>query len=281
MMRHFSHIGLTLARTFTCSFSADVDNAGARAGTAPSNPQPEARTRRVAQGRFRKPAHATVCSVPIDPLALRIATDGHRLSAEEGRVLGCLVEKELSTPDQYPLTLNALVTACNQATSRDPVVRYDEGAVDRAFGALRGRGLGMHVAGGRATRHRHRLADSLGLSRPQQVVLALLLLRGPQTPAELRARSERMHAFSSSEEVERTIDELAAMTYPFVERLPRAPGQKEARVVQRVCDAGEVGTQVPREARRSSSDEIAELRADVESLRAEVEELRALVVGEG
>jgi len=218
--------------------------------------------------------------VPIDPLALRIATEGSRLTAEEGRVLGSLVEKELSTPDQYPLTLNALVTACNQSTSRDPVVRYDEGSVDRAFATLRSRGLGMHVAGGRATRHRHRMADSLGLSRPQQVVLALLLLRGPQTPAELRARSERMHRFSSPEEVESAIDELAAMTNPFVERLPRAPGQKEARVVQRICDAAEPTGAAPREPRRSSGEEIAELRAEVEALRAEVGELRALVVGD-
>src|SRR6476661_2130573 len=140
------------------------------------------------------------------------------LTAEEGRVLGCLVEKQLTTPQQYPLTDNSLVAACNQTTSRDPVVSYDVATVRLAVRSLRERELlrTVHRSGERSEKHRHLLEETLGLSRPQQVLLALLLLRGPQTVAELRARSERMHAFDSARDVEQVLESLIERSEPLV-----------------------------------------------------------------
>jgi uncharacterized protein YceH (UPF0502 family) len=161
------------------------------------------------------------------------------LTAEEGRVLGALVEKELTTPQGYPLTDNALVAACNQTTSRDPVVSYDVATVRVAVRSLREQGLlrTVHRTGERSDKHRHELPAALDLSLEQVAVLAVLLLRGPQTAAEVRARSERMHAFGSVEEVERVLGELAARQEPLAVRLERQPGRKEARWAQRLAAA--------------------------------------------
>ena len=157
-----------------------------------------------------------------------------RLTAEQGRVLGALVEKELTTPQGYPLTDNALLAACNQTTSRDPVVAYDLATLRTAVRGLREEGLlrTVHRPGERSEKHRHELPTALGLSPAQVAVLAVLLLRGPQTAAELRARAERMHAFTTGEEVEQVLAELARRDEPLAVRLERQPGRKEPRWVQ-------------------------------------------------
>ena len=210
------------------------------------------------------------------------------LTAEEGRVLGCLVEKQLTTPQQYPLTENALLAACNQTTSRDPVVAYETTAVRLAVRSLREQGLlkTVHRTGERSEKHRHLLDEALGLSAPQQVLLALLLLRGPQTAAELRARADRMHAFASTEEVEDELMALGDRSEPLVTLLSRQPGQKESRYAQLLATGGTAVTPVtPATPAAPASpglrDEVAALRAEVEQLRAEVAELRARSDREG
>ena len=165
------------------------------------------------------------------------------LTPAQGRVLGALVEKERTTPQGYPLTDNALLAACNQTTSRDPVVRYDVGTVRVAVRELRELGLvrTVHRSGERTDKHRHELEAALGLSRPQVALLALLLLRGPQTLAELRARSERLEAFATVDDVERELAAMADRDEPLVGLLPRQPGRKEARFGQLLTPAGAAG----------------------------------------
>ncbi len=154
------------------------------------------------------------------------------LSPQGQRVLGCLVEKALTTPAQYPMSDNALRTACNQTTGRDPVVAYDAGDVQAGIDDLRDHRLvrSEHTRGARVVKTAHRLEDTLDLTVEEQAVLALLLLRGPQTPGELRARASRMHAFTDVEEVERVLAGLADRgSQPLVTLLPREPGRREAR----------------------------------------------------
>ncbi len=154
-----------------------------------------------------------------------------QLSPQAQRVLGCLVEKALTTPEQYPLSPNALRTACNQSTGRDPVVDYDDEDVTAGVEELRTHRLVRteHTRGSRVLKEAHRLADQLELDEAEQAVLALLLLRGPQTVGELRARSGRMHAFDSTDEVEEVLGRLAGRRQPLVEQRAREPGRREAR----------------------------------------------------
>jgi hypothetical protein len=154
------------------------------------------------------------------------------LTAPEQRVLGCLIEKRWTTPDQYPLSLNALRLACNQSTNRDPVTRYDEDTVFQAAQRLCTYGLARLASGhtSRATKYRHLAEEGLSLNREQLAVLAVLLLRGPQTPGELKARSERMAPVQSLAEIERVLAELDDRGY--ARRLGRRPGQKEDRFAQ-------------------------------------------------
>ena len=169
------------------------------------------------------------------------------LSAEELRVLGSLVEKQLTTPQQYPLTLNALVLACNQTSNRDPVAAYDEAAVEAAVRSVKNRGLAgfVHPSHGRsALRFRHTLDEALGLEPRPLALLAVLALRGPQTLGELRTRTERMVRFDDLGEVEAELDALARRTEPLVERLGRRPGQKEERYRHLLGD-GAVAVAVP------------------------------------
>jgi hypothetical protein len=157
------------------------------------------------------------------------------LSAAELRVLGSLVEKQLTTPQQYPLTLNALTLACSQSSNRHPVVAYDEPTVEAAVTSVKTRGLArfVHPSHGRSVlRYAHALEEALGLDTRPLALLAVLMLRGSQTLGELRARSERMVRFSDLHEVEAELDALAARTEPLVVRLPRGPGQKEERYGQ-------------------------------------------------
>jgi uncharacterized protein len=154
------------------------------------------------------------------------------LSEVEQRVLGCLIEKRWTTPDQYPLSLNALRLACNQSTNRDPVTAYEEGEVRDAAQRLSKYGLARLAsgAGSRATKYRHLAEEGLGLDREQLAILCVLLLRGPQTPGELKTRSERLAHLASLADVERVLGELAETGY--AERMGRRPGQKEDRFRQ-------------------------------------------------
>lgn len=153
------------------------------------------------------------------------------LSAIEARVLGALVEKSKTTPDYYPLTLNALTAACNQSSNRDPVTTYTEEQVEAAMRDLRERKLARSVRTSRSRimKHQHDLEQALVLDGAAVSVLAVLLLRGPQTVGELRTRTERYHDFAGLDEVEATLTSLAADDPPLVRRLDRQPGQKEAR----------------------------------------------------
>ena len=154
------------------------------------------------------------------------------LDAVEVRVLGCLVEKQRTTPDQYPLSLNALRLATNQATNRDPVVDYDQATIRAALDRLGRRGWTRLASGpgSRVAKFRHLLAEALQLTPSQLALLCVLMLRGPQTAAELRTRSERLFPFASADDVDAALAELAGRG--FVEQLPRRPGEREERWVQ-------------------------------------------------
>lgn len=205
------------------------------------------------------------------------------LTSQEGRVLGCLVEKQLTTPQLYPLTDNALIAACNQTTSRDPVVAYDVSTVRIAARSLREKGLlrMVHRTGERSDKHQHLLDSSLALSPAQMTLLAVLLLRGPQTLAELRARSERMHPFDTPEQVQEALDTLTNRDDPLVARLERAPGRKEARYGQLLADVDDgrnVG-QLPPTAPPPDHMTLVDLAREVELLRDEVAELKTQIDG--
>jgi uncharacterized protein YceH (UPF0502 family) len=150
----------------------------------------------------------------------------------EIRVLGCLIEKQRTTPDAYPLSLNSLRLACNQATARDPVVAYEEREIKAALERMSGRGWTRFASGAssRALKYRHLLDEALELSGPELSLLGVLMLRGPQTLGELKQRSERLHRFESIADVAQTLDALAQRE--LVERVERRPGQKEERWVQ-------------------------------------------------
>ena len=156
----------------------------------------------------------------------------------ELRVLGCLLEKQRTTPDQYPLSLNGLRLACNQTTNREPVVSYDEGEIHDALQRLARRGWSRLAsgAGSRAAKYRQLFDDALGLAGDEVAVLCVLMLRGPQTPGELNQRTARLHAFSGLEQIHATLDRLASRA--LVERLERRPGQKEERY-RHLLGAGE------------------------------------------
>ncbi len=158
------------------------------------------------------------------------------LSASEIRVLGCLLEKQRTTPDQYPLTLNGLRLACNQSTNRDPVVQYDDDVLRDALHRLARRGYVRLAsgAGSRTAKYRHLLAEALPMGEDEQAVMCVLMLRGAQTPGELKQRTERMHAFADLAAVHETLERL--IERELVERLPRRPGQKEERYAQLLED---------------------------------------------
>ena len=147
----------------------------------------------------------------------------------ELRVLGCLMEKQLATPEYYPLTLNALVAACNQKSNREPVMELAESDVQRALDRLQDEKLAWKVMGGRAVRYDHNLDTQWQLDRRSKALLTLLFLRGPQTPGELRGRSDRLHEFESIGEVEETLRWMATPPSPFAREQARRPGQKETR----------------------------------------------------
>ena len=153
------------------------------------------------------------------------------LDAVETRVLGCLIEKQRTTPDAYPLSLNALRVACNQSTNRDPVVDYDEDTIRDALHRLGRRRWTRLASASRSVKYRHLLDETPGLAADEQALLAVLMLRGPQTPGELRARTERLHRFGDHTALQQTLDRL--IERGFAVRQPRRPGQKEERFAPR------------------------------------------------
>jgi uncharacterized protein len=165
------------------------------------------------------------------------------LTAPQARVLGCLMEKQATTPDAYPLTLKALTAACNQSSNRDPVVQYEPQLVETTVFALKAKGLARVVhpgSGERATKYRHVADEALDLDPAERAVICVLLLRGAQTVPELRTRTERMHPFASLDAVTTTLERLVGGSRPHVARVERQPGQKEDRWIQLLeANAGE------------------------------------------
>jgi uncharacterized protein YceH (UPF0502 family) len=195
----------------------------------------------------------------------------HNLTNVEVRVLGALIEKDLTTPEYYPLSLNALVNACNQKSSRDPVVAYDEATVEDAVETLREKGFSKVVtgAGSRVAKYGHRLSETLNLGRRELPILCLLMLRGFQTLGELRGRSERMYEFSDTDEVELVIGKMEGL----VTKLPHLPGTKEARYAHLMSGPVEIeaASGAPIASQSHRGDRIATLEQEVADLRSEVE----------
>jgi uncharacterized protein YceH (UPF0502 family) len=214
------------------------------------------------------------------------------LDPVETRVLGCLVEKELATPEYYPLSLNALVNACNQKSNREPVMELAEADVSRALAGLGRKQLAIVAAdGGRVPKHRHFLVEKLDLSRPALAILCELMLRGPQTPGELRTRASRMADFPDLAAVGTVLQQLEGEAPPLVACLPRQPGRKEQRYAQlfsgmpaadapteRVFVAGQPDDGAASDPSATEA-RIAALEDEVARLKAELAELTRIVVG--
>ena len=204
-----------------------------------------------------------------------------KLSEVEARVLGALVEKDITTPEYYPLSLNALVNACNQKSNRDPVMSLDEAAVRDALSGLQEQRLAGPASGAdsRVTKYEHRLQEAYNFDRREVAVLCVLLLRGPQTPGELRGRSERMYRFETLDDVQGALQKLASREPALVKMLPRQPGTKESRYAHLL--AGDVvAPETPQAAVVASGhvsgdgERLARLEEDVSALRREVAELK-------
>jgi uncharacterized protein YceH (UPF0502 family) len=210
--------------------------------------------------------------------------EGFGLSPEEARVLGCLIEKSMTVPDQYPMSLNGVLVACNQKSNRSPVVTYDEASVELTLRSLTDRGLArmVHKPGDRVVKYKHAADEVLRLSAKEVSLLAVLLLRGPQTPGELRQRTVRYVEFASLPELEATLDDLRHRTPEFVERLEREPGQKENRYRQLLtAESDDIAEARPDLADQPvapappllAADDLAELRDEVTKLRSRFERL--------
>jgi uncharacterized protein len=204
------------------------------------------------------------------------------LTPIEVRVLGSLIEKDITTPDYYPLSLNALVNACNQKNNRDPVMSLDESSVADALSTLQEKRLAGPASGAdsRVTKYEHRLQEVFNFDRRETAVLCVLLLRGAQTPGELRGRTERMYHFEALDDVVSTLDRLAQRQPPLVAILPRQPGTKESRYMHLFAGAPEITENLPQmhpgetQAVRSSADRLANLENEVSELQKEVSEIR-------
>ena len=203
------------------------------------------------------------------------------LHALEVRVLGSLMEKEITTPDYYPLSLNALLHACNQRSSRDPVMNLEEDAVRDALDSLNEKGLAgpTSTADSRVTKYEHRLGEAFNFGRPEFAVLCVLFLRGPQTPGELRGRAERLYRFDDLGQVQSALQRLMNREPPLVKMLPRQPGTKEARYAHLL--SGDVETWQPEAASDAAltagsadSERIARLEDQVAVLQNEIADLQ-------
>ena len=201
------------------------------------------------------------------------------LSIEEARVLAVLVEKQHTVPDSYPLSLNALTLGCNQKTAREPVLNLTEAQVLEAVNGLRELSLVTEVSGSRVVRFDHNAARGLGVPSQSVALLTILMLRGPQTAAELRLHSERLHRFADTSSVEAFLDELASKEPARVVKLPRAPGARESRWAHLLCGEVSIDTPAPTVAADAAglADEVAQLRTEQTRMAAELADLRALV----
>ncbi len=205
-----------------------------------------------------------------------------RLTATEARVLGALIEKEVTTPEYYPLSLNALINACNQRSNREPVMDVDEEAVRLALHGLEDDGLAGRARGsdGRVTKYEHWLGEAFNFSRAETALICVLLLRGPQTPGELRGRTERMHRFEELNDVTAGLQKLMEREPPLAVILPRQPGTKESRYAHLLSGPVEAAAVVAPAAPVFSGDagdqdgRLAQLEATVAELKKEMAELR-------
>jgi uncharacterized protein len=205
------------------------------------------------------------------------------LTATEARVLGCLIEKEATTPDAYPLTVNAAVVAANQKTAREPVMNLDPGDVHHALRQLDTRKLARQVFSSRAERYEHRTAAYFDITQAQVALLGLLLLRGPQTIGELFARSERLAKFADADDVRHHLDRLAQRQPALVVQIPRGPGQREDRYMHLLCGPVDAAAVNERMAQRSEREpepsaleaRVAALESEVAALREEIAALRS------
>ena len=197
----------------------------------------------------------------------------------EARVLGCLAEKDMATPEYYPLSLNALTNACNQKSNREPVVTFDDATVREALNSLRVRGLSVFIseAGSRVEKYRHRLSERFNFTRGEMALLTVLLLRGPQTPGELRQRTERLYPYADLETLEHALAKLAARDPdPLVVQLPRVPGMKENRWAHLLSGEPQfTQTEAPAVVLSSGlQDRVAQLETEVADLREELRQLK-------
>ena len=215
-------------------------------------------------------------------------TEPIKLTAAEARVLGCLVEKEITTPDYYPLTLNALVNACNQRSNREPVMDLNEDDVRQALHGLEDQRLAGRArsADGRVTKYEHWLGEAFNFSRAEIALISVLMLRGPQTPGELRGRTERMHQFGEIANVIAGLQKLMEREPPLVALLPRQPGAREARYTQLLSNTDESISANPSsdatsqvENSQDQNDRIAQLESVVAELKREVAALREKIDG--
>ncbi len=202
------------------------------------------------------------------------------LTEVEARVLGSLVEKDITTPDYYPLSLNALINACNQKNNREPVLNLEEEPVRKALRTLNEKGLAGAAGGAdsRVTKYEHRLQEAFNFTRPEIAVLCVLLLRGPQTPGELRGRTERMYRFEELSDVLSALQHLMQREPPMVKMLPRQPGTKESRFAHLFCGDVEGSTSLPETSTTAApgreSERIERLEAEVAALRREQADLK-------
>lgn len=196
------------------------------------------------------------------------------LDAVAVRVLGALMEKEATTPEYYPLSMNALVNACNQKSNRHPVVEYDEETVGDAIYGLREAKLAVMITGnGRVSKYAQRISETLNLGRREAAVLCVLLLRGPQTLGEIKDRAERMYAFADTEETERVLEKMAEWPVaPLAKKLSRQPGQKEARYAHLL--AGEPAVETEEAAPVAGGSRIAAVEEELQKLKADLAELK-------
>ncbi len=222
----------------------------------------------------------------------------HTLTAVEARVLGCLIEKQITTPDAYPLTLNSLTLACNQKSNRDPEMELQDQAVLRAADTLRDKNFSqmVNMAGSRVMKYAHKADTTLSLDLPSLAIICELLVRGPQTPGELRNRASRMHPFESIEAVESVLNALISrQPEPLVVQLPRQPGRKESRYAHLLCGEVKVEEMAPAAAAGPSPEkariivqaenermdklesELSKVKQDMSSLQSQIAELKKLM----
>ena len=211
------------------------------------------------------------------------------LNETEVRVLGALIEKDITTPEYYPLSLNALVNACNQKSNRDPVMQLDENAVRDALSGLQEHRLAGPASGAdsRVTKYEHRTQEVFNFTRAEIAVLCVLLLRGPQTPGELRGRTERMHRFETLDDVQSVLHKLMERQPPLAKMLPRQPGTKESRYAHLL--GGEIAATDTQQSATSATappaqhsadpDRLAKLEEEVACLRAELAEVKQQLEG--